>query len=55
MHDFCSIAVFREVKIDSQLFFQWFRIGQDNESFIVPESLLLTEDQHWQKFNLLFT
>jgi len=55
MFDSCSTLVFRELQIDSQTFYQWFREGNDHEERIVPLEHLYSEQEHWALYYQMFT
>lgn len=54
MFDYQStVVVFREIIVQNELFFQWYRIGEQDEDRIMPIEPLLSADEHWQRFNNL--
>jgi hypothetical protein len=44
-----KIVVFKEITIDGNLFFQWFKCSQDFDTdWIIPDKLF-TPEQHWKE------
>lgn len=42
------IAVFKEIILNDQTLFQWFKVDEEDQNHIVP-SEILTSDQHWER------
>lgn len=45
--DYCRTFVFKEIQRGSEVLFQWFREGSEEEEWIVPDRVL-TAEEHWQ-------
>lgn len=46
----CRVFVFKEIQYADQICYQWFKLGEDDEDYIVPD-VVLSYDEHWARVN----
>lgn len=44
----CRVIVFKEIQVDNQTMFQWFRAGIEEEEWLMPDQLF-TEQEHLEQ------
>lgn len=47
---YSNICVFKEIILNNQTFYQWYRTGNEGEDYIVPD-IILSEEDHWEMLN----
>ena len=45
-----NIVVFKEIQIDDQTWFEWYKVGEDGESIVVDR--VLDEFEHWMELEV---